>query len=899
MPVPPPPAAPERPAPLAQAFEFACQCCRATVRVPVANAGKKGRCPTCREVIQIPRPELEPAAPLPSPIAKAAPIAADAIEFACTSCQATVRVPRANAGKKGRCPSCREVVQIPALRTQPSPAPQPAPVALPKPAPPKPPIAKPPPPKPAPPAAKPAPPRVLPPPLPPQDVLAPIATKVAAIPPHGPELRHLVLSGFVGQMQRPEVTDSYKRGILVSSIVMILVPLLYGTFVCILAAAVLVYLLFGLALVFVGGIIGIFLYGAGAVVGCVLLIFLIKPFFHFQRESDGLRTISPQEEPLLFEFVHKICDQVQAPYPAQIDVDCSVNAAAGIVSMSQSKLRLIIGLPLVAGLSLQQFAGVLAHEFGHFNQAAGMRLTNIINRTDSWLARVVFERDSWDEWLDDACRGSGFRLGMILQLARFAVWCVRKLLYGVLFGSRAVVGYMMREMEFDADKCEMRLAGSETFESTFRQIAFLSFAHRDAIGHLQFHFREGRLADDLPRLIIAALEDIPPKVRRKMWEAVEKSETGTFDTHPCDRERIACGRAENAPGVFRSHLPASALFRDFKRASAAVTWDYYCDVFDQQVPRDKIRSIDEILTRNEARKKIREASIRYLAGTIDWIRPVRLPAYELPEEADASHYRQEILDARDYMLQNVVAYRALQKELDKADERATRTAQALAIFQAGTRPNLEVEPPFTSLHATSNERQQLLERLSRLHEQASTFEVAAGRRLYAALSMLGDPRIQARVPDSAAVRKQIEQILPILSVFARNLPRLVQMRDQFAVISGLLEHIEEHNARTLIEQLIHRTGELRTNLWELRDPLEMLEYPFDHAEGYVTVANFVLKVVPTENEPQAVFECSADFMQDLMLMYYRCTGRLCEIAEQVEAAIKLEPAPFPPAPEEE
>ena len=48
---------------------------------------------------------------------------------------------------------------------------------------------------------------------------------------------------------------------------------------------------------------------------------------------------------------------------------------------------LTIGLPLAAGLTIQEFAGVLAHEFGHFAQGAGMKLTYLIRATSAWFAR--------------------------------------------------------------------------------------------------------------------------------------------------------------------------------------------------------------------------------------------------------------------------------------------------------------------------------------------------------------------------------------------------------------------------------------------------------------------------------------------------------------------------------
>ena len=83
-------------------------------------------------------------------------------------------------------------------------------------------------------------------------------------------------------------------------------------------------------------------------------------------------------------------------------MDCLVNASAGFgrdAGLFGQNLVLTIGLPLVAGLTARQFAGVLAHEFGHFSQGAGMRLSYVVRSVNAWFARVVFERDGWDESL--------------------------------------------------------------------------------------------------------------------------------------------------------------------------------------------------------------------------------------------------------------------------------------------------------------------------------------------------------------------------------------------------------------------------------------------------------------------------------------------------------------------
>lgn len=55
---------------------------------------------------------------------------------------------------------------------------------------------------------------------------------------------------------------------------------------------------------------------------------------------------------------------------------------------------------LYLGLTARQLAGVIAHEFGHFTQGTAMRLTYLVGQVNLWFARVVYQRDAWDLWLD-------------------------------------------------------------------------------------------------------------------------------------------------------------------------------------------------------------------------------------------------------------------------------------------------------------------------------------------------------------------------------------------------------------------------------------------------------------------------------------------------------------------
>jgi hypothetical protein len=214
-----------------------------------------------------------------------------------------------------------------------------------------------------------------------------------------------ILGAFQGKIKPVKVPFSYQVGILLVAVVMAILPLIYIGIIGLVGYSVYYHIVHHITILDGGGMhFRILLYAAPIIVGVILVFFMFKPLFSRPPKMHSQVKLDKDSHPLLFEFVAKICDAVHAPMPKQIEVNHEVNASAsfrkGFWSMFGNDLKLTIGLPLAAGLNIREFAGVLAHEFGHFSQGIGMRLTYIIRSISYWFSRVVYERDHWDEKLN-------------------------------------------------------------------------------------------------------------------------------------------------------------------------------------------------------------------------------------------------------------------------------------------------------------------------------------------------------------------------------------------------------------------------------------------------------------------------------------------------------------------
>src|SRR5258706_5480288 len=208
---------------------------------------------------------------------------------------------------------------------------------------------------------------------------------------------------------------AYQISLAAVAFVMVALPIIYLGFIASIVYGLYFYARRATGLFFpnLGGAVRIqlvlaALYIAPLFAGVILVLFMIKPIFSgFRFRTFGL-PLSNADSPELFRFLGQLCQSLEAPIPSRVDVNLDVNASAsfraGFSSLFGNDIMLTIGLPLVAGLTCREFAGVMAHELGHFRQRMAMRFSYIIGSINQWFVQAVFQRDGLDDWRSEERR---------------------------------------------------------------------------------------------------------------------------------------------------------------------------------------------------------------------------------------------------------------------------------------------------------------------------------------------------------------------------------------------------------------------------------------------------------------------------------------------------------------
>ena len=124
-------------------------------------------------------------------------------------------------------------------------------------------------------------------------------------------------------------------------------------------------------------------------------------------------------------------------------------------------------------------------------------------------------------------------------------------------------------------------------------MARLGLSYGVALNELAELAGQQRPPDDLCLLMTSKQQQLPGEMLSAIEERVTQQQTGWFDTHPADRDRIRRAHEEGTTKVFASHEPAAVLFSDFAALARNTTGDLYCAVFGPRFQPSMMRPVAE------------------------------------------------------------------------------------------------------------------------------------------------------------------------------------------------------------------------------------------------------------------------------------------------------------------
>jgi hypothetical protein len=175
----------------------------------------------------------------------------------------------------------------------------------------------------------------------------------------------------------------------------------------------------------------------------------------------------------------------------------------------------------------------------------------------------------------------------------------------------------------------------------------------------------------------------------------------------------------------------------------------------------------------------------------------------------------------------------------------------------------------------------------------------AGQRIFNSLRLLYLAKVAERVEQAARYQSDVTQLLPILHKLNDEVTSTRQLEYGNLQLSGLFEELsQDHSNQSVIESLqtqMHRSCKL---IMDVRSALEAYEYPFDHAKAHISVGEFALAALPDSENPGQIYEAAGSLIESTVQLRARLSGRLCQIAEEIESVLGLKPLPEPADAEE-
>jgi hypothetical protein len=529
-----------------------------------------------------------------------------------------------------------------------------------------------------------------------------------------------------------------------------------------------------------------------------------------------------------------------------------------------------------------------------------MRVSYLIRHINAWFGRVVYERDAWDAMLERGARDMDIRIGIVLHLARLFVWLTRKILWVLMVIGHAISCFLLRQMEYDADRCEALLVGSETFEETMRRIVLLGAVYQNVMGDLDVSWRERRLGDDVGTLVAEKVHEIPREAMRQVEDYISKGRTGFFDTHPSEAARIARVRKLKADGVFGLEAPAVAVFCNYAATARIASLIYYHEVLGSGVRPEHLAATADLRAHRRKTQEEGRTFHRYFQGMFIPLIPLEIPEQPIESAADPPAEAQRLIESRERFSGYAASARAERRKFLKTYGRYLQALRGREFIAAGLRIDAT---SFGLKSPTPESARQTVDGLEReLSESAALlkgFGETACARLVTGLRLWLHPNARNNLSEPACTPTDVEKYYRTLARLSWGASMFNDLRRDFFTLMGLLEIARGKDIpEGLVSRIQSAVAVCSRHLKTIHSAYQWEPYPFEHSEGNITVAGYLMRQAPFKDDIAEVAKAAQDTLDHFDALYERLLGRLAIVAEQLETLLHM-PALSEPSEEQD
>jgi hypothetical protein len=387
-------------------------------------------------------------------------------------------------------------------------------------------------------------------------------------------------------------------------------------------------------------------------------------------------------------------------------------------------------------------------------------------------------------------------------------------------------------------------------------------------------------------LIVDHSKRLPRTVKDAIEKHVKESKTKTFDTHPSDVDRVKSVRALELAPIFKTNLPATALFANFGKLSRDSTLAFYAIAVGKNMSEVKLVPTTQLLAKGERVRESMDAGVRFFQGTILPTHPgvfVQEPLEPTSVEDPATTLGQ----CRTQLLAQAPAIREMIKKYNEDEMLVFESIRAKSL-QLGGATYVPSDPKFKDMKAKdlverqarykidANASLRKLETFSRLHRQ----------RLGVVLSM-----------EAPGGRERLQTLLICLGNLQPSEVQINQIRESLHVCSGLFEQLKNHSkSQALINRIVNQSDLVRDSIIGVRRQTGEMDYPFEHSKEKLTLKQFLVSMAPPpgSREVTAILNLGSSVVERYLDLTQRILGEIGHMAQKMEEQAGLEHLPKPP-----